>query len=123
MSRSKEVHAQRRKEGRPLNQKVPVGHMIVGTGSNRRYVRDMTLLPYFRYMRCLRRKGISFAVISDKLEALIAKKEKREPTPRVHFTRSREWSASRVRACLIEMHELLPDCKPSERAKHWNRML
>ena len=122
MSKSKEVHRQRREEGKPLNQKVPLGKTVVGTGSNRRFVRDPSQLKYFRLIRILREvQGLSFEKISDRIEALLAAKEGRRPTPRVHFKLRRAWSKHRVRDCYNSMDILLPRCSPSKRRKFWNR--
>ena len=122
MSKSKEVHSKRRQEFKPLNQKVPLGKMLVGTGSNKRFVRDPSQLKFFRLIRTLREvSGLSFANISDRIEELIAAKEGRQPTPRVHFKLRRTWSQHRVRDCYRMMDDLLPRCIPSERRKIWNR--
>jgi hypothetical protein len=122
MSKSKEVHRQRKSEGKPVNQMVPLGKKAVGTGINRRFVRDPSQLKYFRLVRILREvHGLSFEKISDRMEALLSSKEGRQPTPRVHFKLRRAWSKHRVRDCYNTMDNLLPRYSPSERRKIWNR--
>ena len=104
-----------------VNQQIPNGKKLVGTGSNRRLVRDISLLPVFRYIRILRElRGYSFAIISDNLEAALAKREGRKPVPRVHFINKRRWSEHKIRDCYNDIDNLLPRFKPSVRRKIYN---
>ena len=119
--RCKEVHARKKSEGKPVNQKVPQGKKLVGTGENKRYVRDTSLLLYYRYIRILRGKGMSFAAISDRIEDVLAARENRKPVPRVHFKHKRAWTTDKIRKCCGKMDELMPDGRPSERVRAWNK--
>lgn len=120
--RCKEVHARKKADKQPVNQKIPNGKKLAGTGGNRRFIRDPEQYKFIRLIRMLRdTKGMSFAEISDRIEELAAKSEGRRPIPRVHFRDKREWSQYRVRDCYNKMDELMPDGPPSERRKIWNR--
>ena len=119
--RCKEVHARKKANSQPVNQKTPCGKRVVGTGRNRRYVRDPSLDKYYRWIRALReRSGMSYAMISDKIEGTLAKRDGRKVIPRVHFTLKRPWSEDKVRDCYRKIDTLLPRCKPSERIKIYN---
>ena len=104
-----------------MNQKIPNGKKLVGTGENKRLVRDASLLPIYRYIRNLReRRGYSYALISDILEAALARREGRKPVPRVHFINKRQWSEYKIRDCYNDIDNLLPRFKPSVRRKIYN---
>ena len=119
--RVKEALARKKRNGQPVNQKVPSGKVTVGSGKNKRFVLDPSQRPVIRLIKFYRNCGMGLGSISDRLEELLAARDGRTPTPAVHFKLKRAWSKRKVQAICERMDYLMPDGCPSERRKIWNR--
>lgn len=113
------LHRKKRNH-QPVNQKVPVGKTVVGTGRNKRYINDVNQRPVLRLIKYLRNRGMSYRRISDRIELLLASREGRNPIPETHFKLKRDWGWRRVSLACENMDYLMPDGCPSERRKIWN---
>jgi len=117
----REAMDRRKRNSQPVNQKVPVGKVLVGTGQNKRFVFDPSQRPVIRLIKYYRNCGLSLSRISDKLEELLSKREGRDPVPAVHFKLKRAWTKRRVQHVCGRLEILMPDGPPSVRRMIWNR--
>lgn len=77
--------------------------------TSREYIRH-DLMPIVRLVAFYREKlGMTFASISDRIETLQAKHEKRPYIGRVHFTQTRRWTEGRVKGAYKTWQNIVKD--------------
>jgi len=120
--RIKDALSLKKSKGKPVNQKTPSGMEKVGGGKNQRYILDSEQRSIIRLIKFYRNHcGLSYKKISDALEKCLATRERRAYISETHFKDKREWTTGKVRKICDKLDVLMPDGKPSERRKIWNK--
>ena len=120
--RVKDALNRKKKAGQPVNQKIPTGQQLVGSGNNRRFVFDPSKRPVMRLILFYNRHcGMGARKIGDRIEQLLAARDGRKPYMSEFNKHLRQWGRSAITDVIKRSDFLMPSVKPSERRKIWNR--